>query len=1363
MASGDTAAAAEAAVNLGRLLVGDADIDGARAAFDVAIRSGHPHFAPQAAADLGFALAQAGELEAAETAYRTVIESGHPDYGPEAAFNLGVLLARHGHPARARAFYQAAVESGHVQFAAYAANNLGQLRQDAGDLLGARSAFEIALASADPDQRSMAANGLGVLLQLQGEAASAREYYRQAIECGSPHRLAVAAYNLGVLGEEQRRLGDAAAAYRLAMTEGAGELARDAALNLAALRRRDSLLRRLVRCALRGYRRWQWESTFELTGIASLCRELVAYGVTRRARWFVADHPRLVSRPAIACLVSMSKVAKTTGDEFRAEHMKNLAFLLYDTHEFGLDEAYERFLTRNVGSRRAATILLLTYAASEEFEATGGLAALDRAIDTAEKTVELAGADLGTSKAAALNHAGATFYHRFEALGDVEALDKAIHYWERAVQESTDHDSHEHSTASLNYLVYGLRHRYRLTGAASELDRIVALCTELLDRCMDHDAKWIGHVGGLYQLAAALRARHQHGGDGEDMVLAQDLLRRAGDIIDRKADGDSRTFRALAQTMYDLYNSTHDLADLELLLDFDERAVAAATDVTEQTECLHNLGIDARLAFDRTGRLDELNRSVRALEQAAELAPSDYNRLGPLFSSLGNSLRLGFFYLESERDLERALVVQRRSIDVSDEQYRWRLQANLANTLTFSYMLTGELSELDDAIGLNETALRSAPDAEIRSAPWRLQLMDNYAGCLEQRFAQLGDESDLRKALSLRRSALARLAVGSPKRSTHLSNLAETLVRVGEVRGDQAILREATDAFHAACIGLVRYAPAQALEAAQGWGRWAAERQAWDEADRAYGYAVESATRLFRIQSGRDRKDRWLRRSHGVTAEAAYSAARTGDLRKAVMLLESGRAQLLSEALADAHAQLDALAAVGHGELAEAYRNAASQAWVPVDRELASVMPDSVSQRGLTFPPSAGVHLDAVIERIRQVKGFADFLQPWSFHQIADVARRIQPLIYLATTPFGGLALRVGADELVNTEATAVQVRWLPELTSQAIDTQMKEYSQTYSLHGTQPRAFLTGIDHITKWLWPTLMEPLRGWFRATSSTTVICSGWLGLLPLHAAWTDDPTTPTGRRYALDEALLTYSPNARALDAADRRARTVQPESLLVVENSRSSAEVSLPHAAREAQIVAGMFDGPLQLRDTEASVESVLIALRAAQVAHFACHGYADTWEPLNSALLLPNGELLTLDTILSAQLPDTYLIALSACETALQGGTRDEAVSLSTGLLQAGARSVIGSLWRVSDRSTMLLMSRFYQLWKRQGTAPAQAMRLAQQWLRDGTNGQWSTEFPEIAELAPTIDSARLQEAWDSAQPYRHPYHWAAFTYIGR
>jgi CHAT domain-containing protein len=70
-------------------------------------------------------------------------------------------------------------------------------------------------------------------------------------------------------------------------------------------------------------------------------------------------------------------------------------------------------------------------------------------------------------------------------------------------------------------------------------------------------------------------------------------------------------------------------------------------------------------------------------------------------------------------------------------------------------------------------------------------------------------------------------------------------------------------------------------------------------------------------------------------------------------------------------------------------------------------------------------------------------------------------------------------------------------------------------------------------------------------------------------------------------------------------------------------------------------------------------------------------------------------------------LLVLSACQTAT--GDNRATLGLAGMAVRAGARSTLASLWNVSDRSTALLMSRFYQELGNRSVTKAEALRQAQ------------------------------------------------------
>jgi CHAT domain-containing protein len=196
-----------------------------------------------------------------------------------------------------------------------------------------------------------------------------------------------------------------------------------------------------------------------------------------------------------------------------------------------------------------------------------------------------------------------------------------------------------------------------------------------------------------------------------------------------------------------------------------------------------------------------------------------------------------------------------------------------------------------------------------------------------------------------------------------------------------------------------------------------------------------------------------------------------------------------------------------------------------------------------------------------------------------------------------------------------------------------------------------------------------------------------------------------------------------------------------------------------------------RLRHEQATLQAVTAGLDDASVLHLACHGSADLTVPLNSGLALAGDEPLTLRRLFELRLR-ARLAVLSACETALPGTELpDEVIGLPTGLLQAGVAGVVASMWAVPDATTMLLMVGFYDRWRRQGMPPAEALRQAQRWLRDSTNGEKRELFQALLQggegtWLPRATAEACLEAVVLEDPegraFADPTGWAAFTYTG-
>jgi CHAT domain-containing protein len=142
----------------------------------------------------------------------------------------------------------------------------------------------------------------------------------------------------------------------------------------------------------------------------------------------------------------------------------------------------------------------------------------------------------------------------------------------------------------------------------------------------------------------------------------------------------------------------------------------------------------------------------------------------------------------------------------------------------------------------------------------------------------------------------------------------------------------------------------------------------------------------------------------------------------------------------------------------------------------------------------------------------------------------------------------------------------------------------------------------------------------------------------------------------------------------------------------------LPQAARESKRVGELMSGKLQAKiflGEQATESEYMKEAPSADYVHFAVHSLINQEQPYYSALVLTpdrhSDGLLQTYEIVNTRL-HSRLVTLSGCETALGKLRKGEGMlGLQRAFLQAGAESVVVSLWSVED-STADFMEGFYR-----------------------------------------------------------------------
>lgn len=149
------------------------------------------------------------------------------------------------------------------------------------------------------------------------------------------------------------------------------------------------------------------------------------------------------------------------------------------------------------------------------------------------------------------------------------------------------------------------------------------------------------------------------------------------------------------------------------------------------------------------------------------------------------------------------------------------------------------------------------------------------------------------------------------------------------------------------------------------------------------------------------------------------------------------------------------------------------------------------------------------------------------------------------------------------------------------------------------------------------------------------------------------------------------------------------------------------------------------------------------RILHFATHGFFNSFQPELSGVVLSlfdeNGNeqegYLSANHIYNSRL-NADLVVLSACQTGLGKDIRGEGIlGLTRGFMYAGAERVMFTIWSVNDKSTSVLITKFYTALK-EGSTPSLALRQAQismwkdkkwsapyYWAAFQIQGEWKTK----------------------------------------
>jgi hypothetical protein len=782
---------------------------------------------------------------------------------------------------------------------------------------------------------------------------------------------------------------------------------------------------------------------------------------------------------------------------------------------------------------------------------------------------------------------------------------------------------------------------------------------------------------------------------------------------------------------------------------------------------LSNLAHALRDQWSHSGETALLADALSALREAARnLGPNDARQGTVLTNLVQVSLDLAARTGGDPELLELAEQAARAAVEATGEGHRERA----SRLMNLALVLAERGRGAEDAHAGDEllrAAVQTARQAVgTRSEPAdRARIRTDLAAMLQESGERAGDLSTLRKAVETARAAEADLGPGDPLAHGCRVNLAAALRALARLSGGEErasalaeslrIHRAVAQADEAPALLRIRCHRAVAeLLAASGAGPGSTGALAAIEA------AVELLPRAVAPELPRADREYAAGLLAGLPARAAAVAVGAGRPERAVELAEYSRGLLVAELLDARGGQLARARrrpeAAGAVERLEVLRRRVEALEREADLHVGRIEPDRVGRgEGSRVEQETATRRQLQAEQallvrsVRRIEGLEDFLRPPDFAAVARAAE-------------GGLLVYVYADEercdalLVSAEPEpSVRVVPLRGVTLEAVAERAQSVQDALAL-ARDPDAREAAVDAAEQllldqlaWLWDAVAEPVlaaAGIVGGASDGPAPRIWWcpigvLTRLPLHAA---GRPAAGGDRSVLDRVVASYVPSARALlDARARPGADVEggagPGSgPLVVSAPDVEGFAELTGALEEAAMIERLCPDARLLRDPRCA--TVLKALPAHRIAHFACHGEGDLVEPGRGRLILPDHETepLTVSEINRLTLHGAELAYLSACETTVTSlRLADEAVHLTAAFQLSGYRRVVGTLWTADDAVAYDVAERFYETITSAGTAA-----------------------PDAAASAHALREALL--AVRAEQRHRTPSLWAGYVHFG-
>lgn len=371
------------------------------------------------------------------------------------------------------------------------------------------------------------------------------------------------------------------------------------------------------------------------------------------------------------------------------------------------------------------------------------------------------------------------------------------------------------------------------------------------------------------------------------------------------------------------------------------------------------------------------------------------------------------------------------------------------------------------------------------------------------------------------------------------------------------------------------------------------------------------------------------------------------------------------------------------------------------------------------------------------------------------IGQNLQPLALTATRTFPKIDPLANRPEEEEAQFSgSVFFKTVPQATPAKVDRAAKNFRRRVSdpldLNSTR---YLEPAQQLYDWI----IQPLDPILKAKEIDTLIFVLDEGLRTIPVAALHDGTGFLVERYNL--SLIP------SFNLTDTRYQSIQGKQMLGMGITESVQGLSpLPSVAIEVPALTTQIWQGQSYLNRQATLDRLkqLTRQKEYDIIHLATHAEFNSGEFSRSFIQLWDqrvsfSDLRTLSAEANwGQNPTVELLVLSACQTAL--GSQDAELGFTGLALQTGVKSVLGSLWYVSDEGTLALMGEFYDHLESASIKSA-ALRQAQLAM---LRGETVVQAGRL-KLSNGLELALPSRSGSSAPlNYRHPYYWSPFTLVG-